>query len=61
MSRRFIGLLVVLVMGLQGPILAYAAVSTATAHCCPSQESGNPGNGCSSCPAGVLAGACCAG
>jgi len=63
MSRRFIALLVVLVMGLQGPILAFAAAATTTvtAHCCPGHDSGIAGNGCSPCPAGVLAGTCCAG
>ena len=62
MSRRLIALLVVLVMSLQGPFLAYAAASTtAAAHCCPGQESGIAGNECPPCPAGVLAGACCAG
>jgi hypothetical protein len=63
MNRRLIVLLVVLVMGLQGPILAYAAGSTPTTaeHCCPGHDSGNAGNGCTSCPADVLAGTCCAG
>jgi len=62
MSRRLIALLCVLVMGLQGPLLAYAAASTtAAAHCCPGQESGTAGSDCPPCPTGVLAGACCAG
>jgi hypothetical protein len=61
MSRRFIALLVVLVMGLQGPILAFAAASPmAAGHCCPGHQSGTAGNGCTSCPAGVLAATCCA-
>lgn len=64
-SRRFIALLIVFVVALQGPALAYAAastVSTTTTHCCPGHELGNAGNGCNSCPAGVLAaGGCCAG
>ena len=62
MSRRLIALLVVLVMGLQGPILAFAAASTTTgaAHCCPGHESGVAGNRCAPCPASVLAGTCCA-
>jgi len=61
MSRRFIALLVVLVMGLQGPIVAFAGASpTAAGHCCPDHRSGNAANGCTSCPAGVLAATCCA-
>jgi hypothetical protein len=62
MSRRFIALLVVLVMGLQGPILAFASASTTTAaaHCCPGHELGTAGKGCLPCPAAVLAGTCCA-
>lgn len=61
MSRRFIAFIVVLVIGLQGPILAFEVASaTAAAHCCPGNESGNASNGCSSCPAGVLAGSGCA-
>jgi hypothetical protein len=63
MNRRFIALLVVLVMGLQGPILALAAASTtaAAAHCCPGHQSGTASNACSPCPTGVLAATCCAG
>ena len=62
MNRRLIVLLVVLAVGLQGPILAYAAGSTTAAeHCCPGHDSGNAGNECTSCPAGLLAGACCVG
>lgn len=62
MSRRLVALLIVLVMGLQGPILSYAAGSTPTAsgHCCPDHDPGKTSNGCSSCPASVLAGGCCA-
>src|ERR1700739_1592687 len=68
MNRRLIASLIVLAIGLQGPILAYAttaisAVSTMTtpADCCPGHESGLAGNGCSSCLAGVVAGECCGG
>jgi len=63
MKRRLTALLIVLVMGLQGPMLAHAAGSAAATagHCCPGQASGNAGNDSSSCPAGVLAGVCCLG
>jgi hypothetical protein len=63
MSRRFIALIVVLVMGLQGPFLAMAAAPgmTATGHCCPGHQSGHDDNGCPPCPAGVLVGTCSAG
>lgn len=63
MSRRFIALIVVLVMGLQGPLLAIAAVPgmTATGDCCPGHQTGHDGNGCPPCPAGVLVGTCNAG
>lgn len=63
MGQRLVALLVVLVMGLQGPVLAYASGSAAptAAHCCPGTDTGHSGNGCSSCPDTVAAGACCAG
>src|ERR1700751_2490434 len=68
MNRRLIAFLILLAIGLQGPILAYAttaisAVSTMTtpADCCPGHESGLAGNGCSSCLPGVVAGDCCGG
>ena len=62
MSRRFIALLAVLLVGLQVPILTFApgATTTAAADCCPGNELGHAGNGCPPCPAGVLAGMCCA-
>jgi hypothetical protein len=58
MNRRVVALLLVLAIGLQGPILAYAAVATATtvSDCKP-----DTGSSSSCCPQGLLPGLCCAG
>ena len=67
MNSRFIALLLVLAMGLQGPLLAYAAApgasgpGTATISVCPDGTVLQAGNDCSSCcshgsiPAGCIA------
>jgi hypothetical protein len=68
MHRRLITLLVVLAMGLQGPIQAHAAASagaqptmSAAADCCPAHAFERAGRGCSHCPAVMLHGDCSAG
>jgi len=63
MSRRFVALIVVLLMGLQGPLLAMAAAPgmTTTGPCCPGHQPGHNGNGCPPCPAGVPVSTCSAG
>jgi hypothetical protein len=68
MNRRLVALLIVLAMALQGPILAYAVTMTAAgsalampANCCPGHGSDHSNYESSCCPAGLLAGACCAG
>ena len=62
MNRRFVGLLVVLAISLQGPSLAYAAAAAAKAMpaSCASHILGQSGSDNSCCPQG-LTGVCCAG
>jgi hypothetical protein len=63
MNRRVVALLLVVAIGLQGPILAYAAVATATMPAaCQDALPGHGGNDSSSCcPQGLLPGVCCPG
>jgi len=64
MNRRFVALLVVLAISLQGPSLAYAAALTAKTMpaACAGQVLGHSGTDDSSCcPQGILPGLCCAG
>ena len=62
MNRRFVGLLVVLAISLQGPSLAYAAAATATTMpaSCASHILGQSGSDNSCCPQS-MPGVCCAG
>jgi hypothetical protein len=61
--RRFVALLVVLAISLQGPSLAYAAAAAAKAMpaACAGHVLGHTGNDDSCCPQGILPGLCCAG
>jgi hypothetical protein len=64
MDRRSVALLVMLAIGLQGPILAYAGAVTAktmSATCAGHTlgQSGNDDSPC--CPQGLASGVCCAG
>ncbi len=64
MNRRFVALLVMLAIGLQGPILAYAVVANAKTMpaACAGHTLGQSGNDDSSCcPQGIAPGLCCAG
>jgi hypothetical protein len=63
MNRRFVGLLVVLAMSLQGPSLAYAAAATAKTMpaSCATHILGQSGSDNACCPQGMLPGVCCAG
>jgi hypothetical protein len=63
MNRRFVGLLVVLAMSLQGPSLAYAAAATAKTMpaSCATHVLGQSGSDNACCPQGMLPGVCCAG
>lgn len=63
-NRRFVAFVIMLVIGLQGPSLAYAsAVTTKTMPpACAGQAMGQNGcDGCPCCPAGSAPGACCTG
>jgi hypothetical protein len=63
-NRRFIALLVMLAIGLQGPILAYAGVANAKTMptTCAGHTPAHSGNDDSSCcPQGIAPGICCAG
>jgi hypothetical protein len=62
-NRRFVALLVVLAIGLQGPILAYAGAVTAKTvpPGCAGHVLGQNGTDGSCCPQGILPGLCCAG
>jgi hypothetical protein len=63
-NRRFIALLVMLAIGLQGPILAYAGTVTAKtmpAGCTGHTLGHSSDNDSSCCPQGIAAGFCCAG
>ena len=63
MNRRFVGLLVVLAISLQGPSLAYAAGAAAKTMpaSCASHILGQSGSDNACCPQGMLPGVCCAG
>jgi hypothetical protein len=64
MNRRFVVLLVVLAISLQGPSFAYAAALSAKTMpaACAGQVLGHSGADDSSCcPHGILPGLCCAG
>jgi len=63
MNRRFVGLLVVLAISLQGPSLAYAAAAGAKTMpaSCADHILGQSGSDDACCPQGLLPGACCAG
>src|ERR1700730_5586593 len=63
MNLRFVGLLVVLAISLQGPSLAYAAAAAAKTMpaSCAGHVLGQSGSDDSCCPQGMLPGACCAG
>jgi hypothetical protein len=64
MNRRFVWLLVMLAIALQGPILAYAGVASAKTMAAPCtghalSQSGNDDSSC--CPQRIAPGVCCAG
>jgi hypothetical protein len=63
MNRRFVGLLVVLAISLQGPTLGYAAAAAAKTMpaSCASHILGQGGSDNACCPQGLLPGVCCAG
>jgi hypothetical protein len=64
MNRRFVALLVMLAIGLQGPSLAYAAVvnaKTTPAGCAGHTLGQNAHDNRSCCPQGSAPGLCCAG
>jgi hypothetical protein len=61
-NRRFIALLVMLAIGLQGPILAYAGTVTEKPAGCADHTLVHGSNADSSCcPQGIAPGLCCAG
>jgi hypothetical protein len=63
MSRRFVPLVVLVAISLQGPILAYAGAVTAktVTPACAAHLPGHDGADDSCCPQGILPGLCCAG
>jgi len=63
MSHRFVALLVMLAISLQGPILAYAGVASAktTPAACAGHALGHGSDDSSCCPQGIAPGICCAG
>ena len=67
MTRRFLALVIVWAMGLQGPLVAYATASTlagaalSTQADCPGGAARSSSGDSSCCPHSALASACCAG
>jgi hypothetical protein len=67
MNRRFVALLLVFAIGLQAPIVAYAAAVIPTGSAlttpadCPGRVPGHSNTDTSCCTQGALASACCAG
>lgn len=61
MNRRFVALLLILSLGLQGPSFAYAAAKTMSPACAGHTLGQNGHENCPCCPQGSAPGLCCTG